>query len=113
DADILYRLIMEFDQVLGLGLAALNEENFLETVETSLAKEIIDQDFAHSLGLKREVLALADLPNSIQELIKQRQIARRAQNFAQADELREQLKNQGYEILDAENEELLIRKIKH
>ena len=113
DTDILYRLIMEFDQVLGLGLAALNEENFLETVNNSLAKGIIDQDFAHSLGLKRDVLALADLPNSIQELIKQRQIARRAQNFAQADELREQLKNQGYEILDAENEELLIRKIKH
>lgn len=113
DADILYRLIMEFDQVLGLGLAGLSEENFLETVKTALAKGIIDQDFSHSLGLKRDAIALTDLPNSIQKLIEQRQVARRDQDFARADQLREQLKDQGYELLDAENDGLLIRKIKH
>lgn len=111
DADVLYRLIMEFDQVLGLGLAALNEDTFLKTLETSLAKKIIDQDLAQNLGLVQKALNLADLPDAIQELIKKRQAARKDQDFDKADHLRAQLKEQGYELLDLAKEELLIRKV--
>jgi len=111
DSDVLYRLIMEFDQVLGLGLAGLTEESLLKSLQKSLDKKIIDQDFAQNLGLKQEVLQLTDLPSLIQDLIKKRQQARRDQDFTEADQLREQLKEQGYELLDLEDEQLSIRKI--
>jgi cysteinyl-tRNA synthetase len=111
DSDVLYRLIMEFDQVLGLGLAGLTEESLLKSLQKSLDTDIIDQNYAQNLGLKQNVLQLADLPNSIQKLIKKRQLARHNQNFAEADNVRDELKEQGYELLDLENEQLLIRKI--
>jgi len=111
DSDVLYRLIMEFDQVLGLGLAGLTEETFLEAVRKSLAKNIIDQDFAQNLGLQENLLQLADLPEPIQDLVKKRQLARRDQDFTEADRLRAELKNKGYEILDLEDGQQAIRKI--
>ena len=111
DSDILYRLIMEFDQVLGLGLAGVTEKGLLETLQTSLDKGIIDQDFAQSLGLEQDDLQLADLPASVQELIKQRQSARQSEDFAEADRLREQITNLGYELLDLAKDQLMIRKI--
>jgi len=112
DSDVLYRLIMEFDQVLGLGLAGLTEESLLEAVKKALAKTIIDQDFAQKMGVQENLLQLSDLPDSIQELIKKRQLARRDQDFTEADRLRAELKEQGYELLDLADGQLAIRKIK-
>jgi cysteinyl-tRNA synthetase len=112
DSDVLYRLVMEFDQVLGLGLAGLTEESLLEAVKKALAKTIIDQDFAQKMGVQENLLQLSDLPDSIQELIKKRQLARRDQDFTEADRLRAELKEQGYELLDLADGQLAIRKIK-
>jgi cysteinyl-tRNA synthetase len=103
---------MEFDQVLGLGLAGLTEESLLEAVKKALAKTIIDQDFAQKMGVQENLLQLSDLPDSIQELIKKRQLARRDQDFTEADRLRAELKEQGYELLDLADGQLAIRKIK-
>ncbi len=52
------------------------------------------------------------MKEKIQELIKKRQLARRDQKFAEADRLRAELKNKGYEILDLEDGQQAIRKIK-
>jgi cysteinyl-tRNA synthetase len=111
DVDVLNRLTIEFDQILGLGLAGLTEEALIKSLQKALDKKIIDQDFAQKLGLEQNTLKLADLPNSVQELIKKRQLARRNQDFAEADKLRDELKELGYELLDLEKEQLLIRKI--
>lgn len=111
DADVLYRLIMEFDQVLGLGLAGVSEEYLLKSLRQSLNKKTIDPDLAQSLGLEAEGLRLADLPAEVRHLVEERQIARQDKDFAKADEYRAQIKEQGYELLDMENNELLIRKI--
>jgi cysteinyl-tRNA synthetase len=111
DADVLYRLIMEFDQVLGLGLAGISEEYLLKSLRQSLNKKIIDVDLAQSLGLEAEGLRLADLPAQVRHLVEERQIARQDKDFAKADEYRAQIKEHGFELLDMENNELLIRKI--
>ncbi len=65
-------LLLEFDQVLGLGLADLKPES-TEPVE---------------------------LPPEVKALLAQREQARAAKNWDQADELRDQLQAQGYQVLD-------------
>ena len=68
-------LINDFDKVLGLDLIA-NAKLFLE----------------------ESANASADIPAEVMELVEQRKEARKAKNFALADELRDKIASLGYEV---------------
>jgi cysteinyl-tRNA synthetase len=75
-----YDLLIEFDEVLGLGLRQLTAEQ----VQFSQPAEIgTDQ-----------------LPAEIQDLLKQRQAARDSKNWTRSDELRDQIQSKGYKLID-------------
>ncbi|MBQ8749773.1 MAG: cysteine--tRNA ligase [Clostridia bacterium] len=69
-----YALAIRFDEVLGLDL---------------------DKDFNDDESL--------EIPNEIVELAKARLEARKAKDFAKADELRNQIESQGYKVLDTKD----------
>jgi len=73
-----YELLIEFDEVLNLGL---------RHAEAQVPK------MAQPMGL-------AELPAEAQRLISDREAARAAQNWAQADALRDQLKELGFQVMD-------------
>ncbi len=75
-----YRLLLEFDQVLGLGLASLSEADLPKT--------------------SSEKLQVADLPKDLQKLFAKREAARQEKNFQVADEIRQQFATAGYQLLD-------------
>lgn len=70
--------LVEVDQVLGLEL------------------DLDPEDGAHELGY----VALADIPEDIQTLIDEREAARIARNWTEADKLREALAHKGYVVED-------------
>lgn len=74
-----YDLLMEFDEVLGLGLR--NAENILAEMPAPAT-------------------TVTDVPAGIQVLLEKRQHAREQKNWQQADELRQQLQQAGYEVKD-------------
>ncbi|MBN1554750.1 MAG: cysteine--tRNA ligase [Phycisphaerae bacterium] len=67
----IYATLLKMDEVLGLGMAEMEEE------------------------------ALAIDPAEIEKLLEERTAARQEKNFARADEIRDQLAEQGIEIMDA------------
>ena len=68
------RTILEFDRVLGLRLR--------ESIEKALEK---------------------DLPSEVQDLVDQRTKARAEKDYQRSDDLRDRLKEMGYEVLDGVN----------
>jgi cysteinyl-tRNA synthetase len=83
-----YDLLMEFDQVFGLGLA---------TAEVS------------SAGQAQEIEA-AQLPENVQKLLQDRQTARQEKDWARSDALRTQLNDLGYEVKDVADGQKVFRK---
>ncbi len=75
-----YDLLIDFDEVLGLGLA----------------KAVAAQQTAPVAG----PIEVANLPTEIQELLTARASARTAKNWQQADELRNKIGAAGYDVLD-------------
>lgn len=75
-----YELLLEFDEVLGLGFRQLPE-----TAESAVASAPLD---------------LSQLPATIQELLAQRQAARLAKDWDAADQFRDKLLAAGYQVLD-------------
>ncbi len=71
-----YRLLLEFDQVLGLGLAKIEAADEMP-------------------------VTTQNIPASVQTLIDQRQQARQAKDWQRADQLRAQLLQLGYAVTDA------------
>ncbi len=69
-----YALLLEFDQVFGLGL---DQIKFLQ-----------------------QETAVDALPSAVQQLLQARQQARESHNFAQADQLRDELASLGYQVND-------------
>lgn len=63
-------------------------------------------DSVLGLGLGEQTTQ-AEIPSAIQELIKQREILRQAGKFDQADELRAQIINQGYQLDDTKQGSVL------
>jgi cysteinyl-tRNA synthetase len=62
---------------------------------------IIDFDRVLGLDLDKEVeQPKADVPDEIMELVNKRIAAKKSKNFAKADELRDELKSLGWEVLD-------------
>jgi len=75
-----YRLLLEFDRVLGLGLASVTEANL--PVE------------------QKSKLQLEDLSVELQELFAEREKARQNKDFAKADAIRQQFVEAGYKLID-------------
>jgi cysteinyl-tRNA synthetase len=79
-SETLRELAVEWDDVLGLGIASAAEDE--------------------------------KLPSNVVELVARRDAARKARNFAEADALREQIKDAGYEVMDAGGTGTRIKKIR-
>ncbi|MBT3730245.1 cysteine--tRNA ligase [bacterium] len=77
--------LLEFDKVLGLGLDHSN-------------KKLVDL-----LSGRGEKLEVGKLPKTIKVLVDEREEARKSKDFEKADELRDKLKEKGYEIEDKED----------
>jgi len=71
---------LEFDEVLGLGLARIQEAEAVE------------------------------VPAQIQQLLDQRQAAREKQAWAEADKLRQQIEAAGFQVIDEESGEQRVKK---
>jgi cysteinyl-tRNA synthetase len=76
--------LLEFDKMLGLGLDKSNEK------------------LVNLLSGKGEKLKIGKLPKTIRAIVDEREEARRNKDFQKADELRDKLKDMGYEIEDKE-----------
>lgn len=77
--------LLNFDTVLGLGL---------HESSSSLKKLLRGQ------GQK---LAVSDIPAKVQELVTQREEARKEKDFSKADEIRSQITESGYDVQDTPN----------
>ncbi len=75
-----YRLLLEFDRVLGLGLASVTESNL--PVE------------------QKSKFQLEDLSVELQELFAEREKARQNKDFAKSDAIRQQFTKAGYKLID-------------
>lgn len=79
-----YQLLLDFDQIFGLGLSEINTQE----VKKALQKE--------------------NLPVELQQLLDQRAEARKNHDFDLADKLRDQLATQGYTLIDKGDEQLIF-----
>jgi cysteinyl-tRNA synthetase len=84
-----HQLLLGFDEVLGLGLHQLAEK----TTNNRGNSQIL----------------LEDLPQTVQDLIKQRAAARDRQDFSLADQLREQLMEKGYSVNDTQQGQIITK----
>jgi cysteinyl-tRNA synthetase len=82
--------LSDFDKVLGLGLSATKKE-----FEKLIGKSV--EDF---LGMS--VVKNSELPEKVQELLKERDNARTQKDFKEADRLRGEIEGHGYELKDTE-----------
>jgi cysteinyl-tRNA synthetase len=68
------------------------------------------REMLHAFGLERLVDAAADeAPDDVRELAKQREAARSARDFAEADRLRDALAERGWEVRDTPEGARLVR----
>ncbi len=79
-----YQLLLDFDQVFGLGLSEIKAQE------------------------DRKTLQKENLPVEVQRLLDQRTEARKNHDYDLADELRDQLIARGYTLIDKENEQLIF-----
>lgn len=80
-------LLLSFDQVFALGL---------EKISIAVGEDAVE----HGLDVEK-------LPTEVQNLLQARQTAREQKDWAKADELRDQLQEQGYKVVDrAERQEV-------
>jgi cysteinyl-tRNA synthetase len=64
----------------------------------------------HAFGLARLIAAAADeAPDDVRKLAEQREAARSARDFAEADRLRDELAERGWEVRDTPEGARLVR----
>lgn len=103
-----YDLLMDFDEVLGLGLHSGGQ---LKVAVPAVAQEKVGSDVLE-ISLHAEEWLPADdssLSEEIRTLLVNRAQARASQNWAESDALRDQIKALGYEINDGA--EQTVRKL--
>lgn len=88
-----YRLLLEFDQVLGLGLAKISQ-----------ASELTND-------LSQTDLDVASLTIEVQNIFDARQTARAEKNWLKADELRDQLLKLGFKVVDRQDGSQTVRQL--
>jgi cysteinyl-tRNA synthetase len=94
-----YDLLIEFDEILGLGLRSGGQQ----TVELpQLLKETTHETKRVVQLTEEELFAETDerLPEQIRQLAEQRSAARQSKDWAASDQLRQQLAEQGYDVED-------------
>lgn len=84
-----YDLLTEFDEYLGLGIGSITPE---------MAQQLLQKE-----------TKIEELPEQIQELLRQRQAARETGNWAVSDQLRDQLSELGYQVRDQQNQQEVIK----
>ncbi|MDP6387754.1 MAG: cysteine--tRNA ligase [Candidatus Pacebacteria bacterium] len=77
-------VLLSFDKILGLGLDHSNEK------------------LVGLLSGKGKKLKVGELPKEVKKLVGEREEARKAEDFEKADSIRNELKEKGYEIEDAD-----------
>ena len=77
------KLLLEFDKVLGLDIE--NSKEYLKNNENE------------------------EVPEEINELLKQRKIAREEKNWAESDRIRDELKEKGYIVKDTKEGQTITR----
>lgn len=90
DAAKLQHLLF-FDEYLGLGLARVSE------AETTFNSEVS--------------VAVADVPEAVQQLVVERALARADRDWARADKLRQQLLKAGFEVVDQSDSTQTLRAV--
>jgi cysteinyl-tRNA synthetase len=75
-----YRLLLEFDRVLGLGLVSMDEDDLPKSDKVTLQ--------------------IDDLPKDLQDLFRDRELARKNKDFAKSDEIRTKFEEAGYQLID-------------
>ncbi len=85
-----YDLLVEFDEVLGLGLRSLTAE---------------------SVSAESSLLTVDQLPEEVQKLVAERENFRQEKNWQKSDEVRAQITEKGYEVIDNPSGQVQFRKI--
>lgn len=72
--------------------------------ELAFASFLVLDELAKVLGLNFELTEKSnEIPTEIQEILKQRDEARNARNWAESDRLRDILRQKGFEVKDTKN----------
>ncbi len=103
-------------QALATILSFIKQVNILidnKEIDAGQTKEVYNlmQDFDRVLGLNLSLYGKKIIPQRIRELAKERYKLRLAKKFKEADEIRKQIEDKGYEVSDVGNE-FILRKIK-
>lgn len=77
-----WQLLLEFDQVLGLGVKSIDQQSYRETAGSTIDR--------------------TTLPTEVQQLLSERQQAREQKNWQVSDELRDKLLQLGYRVEDSD-----------
>jgi len=88
-------------------IALLNE--MLKSDISNADKLATALDFDKVFGLKfiDAIQKKVEIPSNVKKLVEEREMARKAQNWAKSDELRDKIKEFGYEIKDSSTEQEL------
>ena len=93
-------LAIVFDLLNTTGVSA---EDKLET--------IFEFDKALGLDLKKMMQKISKIPEEISQQIKEREAAKSERNFTTSDQIRENLENKGYKVMDVDKKTLIFRPI--
>jgi cysteinyl-tRNA synthetase len=85
-----YDLLIEFDEVLGLGLRAVTAE---------------------SISTDSSLLTIDQLPKDVQQLASEREKFRQEKNWQKSDEVRAQIAEKGYEVVDHPSGQVEFRQL--
>ena len=67
-------------------------------------------DFDTILGLKLNEIKLEKIPKNIQELANQRELLRKEKKFQEADNLRQEIEQLGYQLADTKDGIIISKK---
>lgn len=97
--------LSELNNDLNIAKALAEMWDFLKNEEDSGVKAatILKMDEVLGLGLENYVAKQIEVPAEVQKLVEQREEVRKAKDFAKSDELRDEIKKLGYEVLDTPN----------
>ncbi len=72
---------------------------------------LIDLDKVLGLDIEKNIIALSSVPTEITELAEKRKTAKEVKNYKLADELRNEIENAGYEMIDSSDGYKIIKKL--
>jgi cysteinyl-tRNA synthetase len=91
--DVRLALLLEFDEVLGFGLAKYRDKQTIRPGDQERAEEVM-------LSLSPNLFVAQSLPQQIAALVHEREALRRDRRYAEADMLRQRIAAAGYALRD-------------